>query len=306
MGYSDQFKPAIQLGTPTTDQWADFFYATLLQDTVIEGEHLLRLGRGTSTEPGFNDIIQLKTPVANFAPNFREVQVTGKKGYNAICVEGGPETLGVFVYLTQTVVSGSDTEVHINSRYLPYAKLTDLVVPTAKDGPLELRLPNTGIAKLNVTLRHSPAGEPIFRTFKTEALFDDLTPAVIQFIENQLNFQSASISAYIGYQTLCANGQWPPSNASDEDVGLPTLTPLARAVLAGVLVTAGTVTKVYGMTTDNSVAEAVGEGLLGAVVVLEAWQNIAGLWAAPAAAPPPPPAAAPVGAGTRDDPIIID
>ena len=54
--------------------------------------------------------------------------------------------------------------------------------PPHSASPLEIRLPDTDIVKLNVTLRASSALEPTYRTHKTEVCFDNLPDAVIELV----------------------------------------------------------------------------------------------------------------------------
>ncbi|MCX8508030.1 MAG: hypothetical protein ORN49_03980 [Rhodobacteraceae bacterium] len=274
--YSNQFKPAIQLGAPTLTQWADGFYALQLQDKVdANGDHYLRLGRGASSDPALNSVIQLQTAVPGFTPNYREVEVTGKKGYTALCFEGGTNQLGVFVYLMRSADVGSGaTEIHINTRYMPYVMLTDLVVGTTKGGLLEIKLPDADIAKLNVTLRLSPLQEPEFRTFKTEVLFENLPASAQQEIESKLNFQAASIAAFVGYQILGAQGQVSPVSGLGAANGLD-LSPTTKAFGVAVLVTVGAVVNVVNAIVQKNPIGGVGAGLAGAGSVYLAWVRFA-------------------------------
>ncbi len=267
--YSNQFKPAIQLGSPTLAQWAEGFYAQQLQEKVdASGEHFLRMGRGVSTDPGLNTVVQLQTAVPGFTPNYREVEVTGKKGYTALCFEGGNNQLGVFVYLTRSVDVGSGgAEIHINTRYLPYAMLTDLIVGTGKTGLLEIRLPEADIAKLNVTLRFSGLHEPEFRTFKTEVLFENLPTSAQQAIENNLNFQAASVAAVIAAQIQSPQGQTGglgAANALD-------ISPVTKAFGVAVVVTLGAVVNVINAIVQENAVGGVGAGLAGAGAVYLVW-----------------------------------
>lgn len=276
--YSDQFKPAIQLRRPTLDQWADYFYATQLQEQFdSNGEHFLRLGRTLSPNPNLSTIVQLTTPVTGVAPLFRQVEVLGKKDYSAICVDAGPNQLGVCVYLLQTVTAKTgQPETYINIRYMPYAMLSDLVHDTTKAGLLELRLPVTDIAKLNVTLRPSPIKEPEYRTFKTEVLFENLPTDVQQRIENQLNFQSGSIAAFTGYQMLGACRQWPTGVGSQlsAEVGVPPWASSIKKGVVAILVSVGSVAGVVGQATDDNTLKAVGMGFVGAGVITNYWLNM--------------------------------
>lgn len=277
--YSNQFKPAIQLGAPTLDQWSNNFYALARQDKVdASGEHMLRLGRGLSDDPSFNNVIQLRTPVSGFAPNFRQVEVTGKKGYAAYCVEGGSDQLGVFVYLLRTVAAGGGlSETQINLRYLPYAMLSDLVQPSPKGGMMEIKLPEVDIAKLNVTLCASPLKEPEFRTFKTEVVFENLPLGVQQDIENRLNFQAAQIAGFVGYQALLEQGQWPPAVSATAGVGAVEISQQTKALAVAVIVTIGAVLNVVNNAVQGNGLGGVGAGLAGAGAMLGAWMRYADL-----------------------------
>jgi len=276
--YSAQFKPAVQLGRPTLDQWSESFFATKMQEQYDDsGEHFLRLGRGVSNAPGLSAVTQLTTPLPSFVPNFREVEVLGKKNYTALCVDGGANQLGVCVYLLQTVdTGGGNAETHINLRYMPFAMLTDLVVATTTAGLLEINLPTTDIAKLNVTLRASPAGEPEFRTFKTEVVFENLPLATQQQIETQLNFQSASIAAFNAFQILSSEGQWPPAvkRATAGNLQVPPWASMVKKVIVATLVTIGSVVGVVGAATENHVVSVVGLGIGGAGIITNYWLNL--------------------------------
>ncbi len=274
--YSNQFKPALQLGSPSLAEWTEGFYARLLQEKVdAAGEHYLRLGRGVASDPTLNRVIQLQTAVPGFTPNCRDVEVTGKKGYTALCYEGGANQQGLFVYLLRSIdVGGNASEVYINVRYLPYAILTDLVVGTAKGGLLEIRLPETDIAKLNVTMRLSALQEPEFRTFKTEVIFENLPTAAQQEIESQLNFQAASVSAYLGYQILSAQGQLTAATGHGAASAVE-LSPTTKAFAVAVLVTAGAVVNVVNAIVQRNPVGGVGAGLAGAGAVYLAWFRFA-------------------------------
>jgi hypothetical protein len=161
---------------------------------------------------------------------------------------------------------------------MPFAMLTDLVVATTKDGLLEISLPTNDIAKLNVTLRASPAGEPEFRTYKTEVVFGNLPITTQQQIETQLNFQSASIAAFTGFQILAAEGQWPPKVSRPapgvSNVGVPPWVSTTKRVLVATLVSVGSVVGVVGAATENHVVQVVGLGIGGAGIIANYWLNV--------------------------------
>jgi hypothetical protein len=279
--YSNQFKPALQLGAMTLAQLGDMAYAQPLQEKIDPGgEHFLRLGRGQSTDPGLSNAVQLITPVPGFTPLAREVEVTGKKEYTATCIEGGMNQLGVFVYMMRSADAGGGArEVHINTRYLPFAMLSDLVVGTTKDGLLELRLPDADIAKLNVTLRISSLEEPEYRTFKTELIFENLPTAQRQEIETRLNFQAASVAAFLAFQLLASQGQLSAARgAVDADVAISASTKyaiLAAMVTLGVIV-AGTAAILRVVGADTGATNAVGltaAGIAGAASIFGAWDK---------------------------------
>ncbi|MEE9453005.1 MAG: hypothetical protein V3V13_01310 [Paracoccaceae bacterium] len=289
--YSNLYKPAIQLGNPDLNQWATFFYAQTMQERFVSGnsrssdEHLLRLGRGVSDDPTMSAIVQLKTPVAGFLPNFREVEIVGKKGYKALCVEGGANQQGVFVYLLQTLDTGNGiTETHVNSRYMPFAILTDLVKGTTNTGKLEIQLPDIDLVKLNVTLCMTPAGEPEYRTHKTEVIFDNLPTAAQQTIENQLNFQSASVIAFNAFQIL-ASVTAPSTEANAMALDVPNWAPTAKKSTVAVIVTIGTIVTIVGRAIGDATTRDVGLGLAASGVVLNYWLSI---WV-PDTLPAPPP-----------------
>ncbi|WP_141137879.1 hypothetical protein [Actibacterium lipolyticum] len=237
-------------------------------------EHYLRLGRGQSDDPSLGTIVQLQTPISGFTPNFREVEVVGKKGFKALCAEGGANQLGVFVYLVQTVdAGGGKSETYVNSRYMPYAMLTDLITATSATGLLQIRIPDTDVVKLNVTLRASPTGEPEFRTHKTEVKFENLPVATQQQIEAQLNFQSASISAFTAYQVLSTLGLW-SANVADLGADVPDWAPTAKKVVVATLVTIGSVVLVFGEASEDHATIVVGGGLVAAGLVTNYWVNV--------------------------------
>lgn len=270
--YSNQFKPAINLGAPGLEDWSRGFYALQLQEKVDgNGEHYLRLGRGVSDDPALNSVFQLQTMISGFAPNYRQVEVSGKKGYSALCFEGGANQLGVFVYLFRNATQGADSsELHINIRYLPYVMLTDLIVGTAKSGLLEIKLPDVDIAKLNVTLRLSALQEPEYRTFKSEVLFENLPTSAQEEIENSLNFRAASVAAFIGYQILGARNQNSPEAVAGAEAGLG-INPSTKAFGVAVLVTAGAVINVVNNIVLRNPLGGIGAGLTGAGAIYIAW-----------------------------------
>lgn len=288
--YSNQFKPAIQLGAMSLAQLGDLAYAMPLQEKVdASGEHFLRLGRGLSTDPGLSAVTQLLTTVPGFAPKLRQVEVTGKKGYTAWCVEGGTNQLGVFVYLTRTADAGGNvSEFHINTRYLPYAMLTDLVVGTTKDGLLEIKLPEADIAKLNVTLRLSLLNEPVYRTYKTELLFENMPTAVQQTLESQLNLQTASVAAFLAFQVQKVTTRAAaPTGVSAAALADPV--EVTKSLLLAIVVTSGAVLAVVNQGLAENPIGGVGAGLLGAGAVFTAWERFARAVRAPAPQPQPQP-----------------
>jgi hypothetical protein len=279
--YSNQFKPALHLGAMTLAQLGEMAYAVPFQDRIDPtGEHFLRLGRGLSTDPGLAGVIQLITPVPGFTPLARTVEVTGKKDYTAICIEGGMNQLGVFLYMMRSADAGGGARVvHINTRFLPFAMLSDLVVGTTKDGLLELRLPDADIAKLNVTLRITPLQEPEYRTFKTELIFENLPTAQQQEIESRLNFQAASVAAFLGFQLLASQGQLDAAQGvGAADVGINGSTKfaiLAAIVTLGVIL-AGTAAILRSASADSVVTNSIGlsaAGVAGAASLYGAWDK---------------------------------
>ena len=276
--YADQFKPALQLGSPALPQWADFFYAELLQEKYDSGGQLmLRHGREPSSDPELSGVTRLMTPVPDFAPVFREVEISGKKGYSAICADGGVNRLGVFVYLTKCVdVGGGSREFHINQKFLPFAMLSDLVVGRTKAGLLELKLPDTDIVKLNVTLRPSPAREPEFRTYRTEVLIENLPAAEQQQIENSLNFEAASIAAFIGYQQIRAAGNWPSRPAAEmaEQPPQPPQQPPRKMVLVASATSLGALSLAFGALRRNPRYGMLGSFFIAAGHATSLWMDI--------------------------------
>ena len=290
--YADQFKPALQLGSPTLPQWTDFFYAELLQEKYDSGGQLmLRLGREPSSDPDLSGVTRLITPVPDFAPVFREVEISGKKGYSAICADGGVNRIGVFVYLTKSVdVGGGSQEFHVNQKFLPFAMLSDLVVGRTKAGLLELKLPDTDIIKLNVTLRPSPAGEPEFRTYKTEVLIENLPAAEQQQIENALNFEAASVAGFIGSQVVRAAGSWPSGAVAElgehpPQPPQPPQQPPRKTVLVASATSLGALSLAFGALRRNPRYGMLGSFFIAAGHATSLWMDIYN----PPPRPPQPP-----------------
>lgn len=293
--YADQFKPAILLGTPTLEQWSGFFYAELLQEQYQSGKQLMmRLGREVSSDPDLCNVSRLVTPVPDFVPNFRQVEISGKKGCQALCVDSGVNQIGVFIYLTRMVdAGGGSVEFHINLKYLPFAMLADLVVGKSKSGLIELKLPDTDIVKLNVTLRPSPALEPEFRTFKTEVLIENLTADDQQLIENGLNFEAANQCAQIGYQLFRASGAWPTAgNAAAMAVDTqspqqdPPGQPAQKAVLVASATSLGAMSLAFGAWRINPRYGMLGTFFIAAGNAAVMWMDI---FRYPPVRPPQPP-----------------
>lgn len=267
--YSDQFKPAMILGAPTSELWANNFFATSFQESYDPqtGAHSLRLGRTTTDTDTKSETTQMTTPVTGLQPFLREVVVIRKTDYQAICVEGGLNQLGVFVLMTKTVDAGGGlTEVHLNSRYMPFAQLTDLIVDVNGDGVLEIALPDKDIVKLNVTLRATISDEPEYRTFKTEVIVENLPDASRKDMENALNAQAAGIVAFLGAQNAEA---WPPT--SGVTAAEFAISRANKRRLAAALIVVGSVIGIVNEFYDHPILGSFGIGLTATTALVTMW-----------------------------------
>ncbi|MDJ0826701.1 MAG: hypothetical protein QNJ16_14465 [Rhodobacter sp.] len=270
--FAESFKPAIQLGHPDPAQWETNFFATQLPETRSKtGQHAVLLAGAPEADTPSQDVMLVATPVAGFQPTFRQVEVVDKSKYTAFAVEGGLTEPGVFVLLLQVgQAKDGQAEAYVNSRFVPFATLPELTKGTGQSGLLQIELPRSGIVKLNVTIRPTPAGEPEFRTFKTEVLIDGLSAAQAQEIANRLNFKSSSLISVLGAEILAAMDLWPLPTAdiAEMAVGLPQLQPRTKRIIALTLVAVGTVTGVTGGLLAVAGLGSVVSGSVGAAGVL--------------------------------------
>ena len=254
-GYSEQFKPAVVLGARPLNEWANSFYANTHQESHDDnGNLMLRLNRDLSTDPELSNVIRLITPVSKCTPSFRAVEVVGKTEYSAICIDNGAYENGVYLYLIRPE-SGWDGKpvFYINQRVMPFARLSDLVIGKSKSGLLLVKLPDTDIIKLNVTLRPSAAGEPEFNTHKTEVLIENLPVAQQKEISSRLNFDAAESCAFIGMQLLQENGNWPSGSGDQqgkEAISSPIGHDWKRIIVAG-LTSIGAVLFAFGWARER-------------------------------------------------------
>jgi hypothetical protein len=274
--YSDQFKPAVQLGRPTLDDWSENFYAQQIQERFVEGEHYQRLCRTPSQDPELVTATQLRTPVPGYVPTFREVTLRERREQLALCIDNGPNHIGVFLYLLQPLDAGNSIDARIQLVYMPFATLSDISSVPKKPGPLEVRLPDTDYALLDIMLRPSPTGEPEYRTTNTEVYFDEISEAQRTQIRSTLNFQAASIAAFGAYQLLNEIELWGAMTTGDASlaVAVPPWASTAKKVTVATLVSIGAVVGVIGQAIDDNTTKVVGLGFAGAALITNYWLGV--------------------------------
>jgi hypothetical protein len=228
-GFSAQFKPAVVLSAMPLTEFSSTYYLTLAKETYTpSGTPVLHLTDEPDLSDG-NPVTNMITRYPLLKPSFREVQVSGKKPMQAALIEFDPGSYGIGVMMTQHV----DGETYVNIRYMPYARLADIVKPD-KEGVLMAYLPETDIAKLNVTVIPSSTDEPLYSTHKVEVLFENATQAQVAQITKKLELAAAGIVAYLSKDLMTSVGMWPEADA-ELFADAVRCTPLARQTISTVL-----------------------------------------------------------------------
>lgn len=228
-GLPNQFKPAVVLSAMPMTEFSSTYYLTLQKETYTSsGTPMVHLTDDPDLSDG-NPVTSMITRFPLLTPTLREVTVFGKKHMQAGLIEFDPGGYGIGVIMTQVV----EGEIYVNVRFMPFAPLTDIVTPD-KDGTLIAYLPNTDIAKLNVTLKPSAAGEPIYRTHKVEVLFSNATEAQVSEITSQLELFSAGVIAHVTKDMLSTVAHWPPADLAAVKETM-RCSPFARQTVSTVL-----------------------------------------------------------------------
>ena len=274
-GFDSLMKPAFVRNAPNAVDWSDRFYMTAFNESYdSQGMAMVHTApRAVGDEE--NAVLQLQTPVSGFTPNFRQVEIAGKKDYTGFVIEAGHGVPGIFVYYTKPVgtVKGA-AQAYVNLRFMPFATLASISDGTAKSGMMVIDLPKDDILKLNVTLEASVAGEPTFSTHKTEALFDGLSEDTIDGMMVQMNSMAANVVAVVGCQNLHLMGQWPPANASAE-MEVECCGPTGKKILCTTLVAVGSLARIAAAWMPAGYW-ASGVGTVG--IVLTGAAALTGIW----------------------------
>lgn len=303
-GFANEFKPAMVLSAMPLKTLASTMFLTAWQEKADPAGVPIKVLSDEIEDPDANKAYQITTRWPVLKPVAREANVSGRGSMKSLIFELDPRGYGIGVVMVQ--IAGD--EAYLNVRILPYSRLVD-VARVDKSGVLEVLIPDVDVAKLNVTLKSSPAGETLFRTHEVEAVFPNLPDAVVTEMLSQLELNAAALVANLGKQILETGGNWPLKQATADAPYVDVMAFDQRKalwLLAGGLSIIGATVGIVGALTAAPAAGVAGSvisGLSGLVAVYQGYnaplaalhqQQINHYYVAPPMGPPvllaPPPA----------------
>lgn len=272
------FTPALIFGSPTLEQWSQQFFLTEIQESFDTNGHVVRHTGPMLDDPDRHMAQQLITPVADFEPLFRDVEILGGRSHQAILIEAETDSTGLALLTTEISDLGSGkAEVLVSAIALPLSKLSDVNAGISTMNQIQIRLPETGFVRLGLALRASSTGEPVFAVETANVAFDLLTADQKAAAIARLHALARQVAA-VAAQGLMSQGAWPPTpETALADVGA-LITEKQKKVLVTALIIGGMVGAVggqalvyFGLGAGGRIALGIGGLSAGSAALVNLW-----------------------------------